>query len=145
MKTNTKTKETNQDRALWAACMGSMALASGWLKRAEAAVQRNETEAEFVALNPHSKPKARAAYRLAKANAADKSAAIRPANRIAGKCVIVFVRLFTAGTLKGMKVPDSIPHVDRWHAAQWLKGIRRNVRRGVLEYKLISAEGKAAL
>ncbi len=52
------------------------------------------------------------------------------------KITLVFVREFIRGTLKGILAPDKITFVDRWHCAQWIKGIRRNSRKGVLEYKL---------
>lgn len=52
------------------------------------------------------------------------------------KITLVFVRKFTNGILKGILAPDKINFVDRWHCAQWVKGIRRNTRKGVLDYKL---------
>ena len=56
--------------------------------------------------------------------------------------LLLFTRQHTAGLLAGIKTHDAIRHVDRWHAAQWVKGIRRNSRRGVLEYKLVVIEAR---
>lgn len=53
------------------------------------------------------------------------------------KITLGFVRKFTSGTLNGMIHPDKITFVDRWHCAQWIKGIRRNSRNGSIDYKLI--------
>lgn len=54
-----------------------------------------------------------------------------------GKPVVTaFTRVHTKGPLDGMRTYDSIRHVDRWHALQWLRGVRSNVRKGVLEYRL---------
>jgi hypothetical protein len=57
---------------------------------------------------------------------------------------IFFERLHTSGPLHGMKTYDFIRHVDRWHAAQWVKGVRRNSRRGALDYKNTMAFEKLA-
>lgn len=54
------------------------------------------------------------------------------------KVTIVFSRLFVRGILEGIQHWDKITFVDRWHAAQWVRGIRRNTRRGVLDYRLMS-------
>jgi hypothetical protein len=142
-----KRKEKNMNpvekanRALWAACMGNMSLAGNWLQQAEASVAQNQSEASFIAhAHPSNTAKARAAHRLAVLNSQEPR--LRVKNRIAGKCIIYFARRFTRGTLAGITCDDKIPHVDRWHAAQWLKGIRANVRRGVLEYKLTAAQSE---
>jgi len=42
--------------------------------------------------------------------------------------------------LEGMTTHDRIRHVDRWHAAQWVKGVRRNSRLGRLDYRLTAIE-----
>jgi len=54
--------------------------------------------------------------------------------------ILLFTRKHVSGLLKGIVTHDKIRHVDRWHAAQWVKGIRRNSRRGNLDYKLIAIE-----
>lgn len=131
------TQTDKANRALYTACMGNLSMAANWLKTANEHREIGRTEAQFI--ETHGKhgnaAKARAAYRLAVANAETVKA---PVNRIAGKCLVNFTREFTAGPLIGIKAPDKINHVDRWHAAQWLKGIRRNVRAGRLEYRLIA-------
>jgi hypothetical protein len=48
-----------------------------------------------------------------------------------------FVREFTRGFLTGIKHADEITMIDRWHAAQWLKGVRRNSRCGKLDYRVV--------
>ncbi len=55
---------------------------------------------------------------------------------------LLFTRIFTSGLLEGIKHHDRIRFVDRWHAAQWVRGIRRNTRRGVLDYKLTAVESR---
>ncbi len=44
------------------------------------------------------------------------------------------------GMLEGLFTHAIIRHVDRWHAAQWLKGIRRNTRLGRLEYAIVAVK-----
>lgn len=53
-----------------------------------------------------------------------------------GKVRVLFQRQFIKGPLEGITHTDGITHVDRWHAAQWLKGVRANTRRGTLEYRI---------
>lgn len=54
--------------------------------------------------------------------------------------ILLFSRKHVRGLLEGITTHDKIRHVDRWHAAQWVKGIRRNTRKGVLDYKLTAIE-----
>lgn len=54
--------------------------------------------------------------------------------------LLLFSRKHVRGLLEGITTHDRIRHVDRWHAAQWVKGVRRNTRRGRLDYKLTAIE-----
>jgi hypothetical protein len=56
------------------------------------------------------------------------------------RILTVFERKFTTGILAGLTHKDKIIHIDRWHAAHWIKGIRRNSNNGILEYKLSSVK-----
>jgi len=47
---------------------------------------------------------------------------------------LFFKRVHTKGILKGIQTRDQITHVDRKHAAHWVRGIRRNSRLGRLDY-----------
>jgi hypothetical protein len=48
----------------------------------------------------------------------------------------VWRKAFVPGAiLEGLKVWERLTFVDRWHAAQWLKGVRRNIRAGKLEWR----------
>jgi len=56
---------------------------------------------------------------------------------------LLFTRLFLPGTLlEGIKYHDRIRFVSRDRAAAWVRGIRRNTRRGVLDYKLVAIEAR---
>jgi len=51
---------------------------------------------------------------------------------------IHFVREFTSGALKGLTHKEWIQFVSRDRAAKWCRGIRRNARAGLLDYRLQS-------
>ena len=49
---------------------------------------------------------------------------------------MVWRKEFVSGAiLDGIKIWDRLEFVDRWHCAQWLKGVRRNIRQGSLEWR----------
>lgn len=53
-----------------------------------------------------------------------------------GRVGMVWRKSFVAGAiLEGLNVWERMEFIDRWHCAQWLKGVRRNIRRGVLEWR----------
>jgi hypothetical protein len=59
--------------------------------------------------------------------------------------LLLFTRTHVSGLLAGITTHDRIRHVDRWHAAQWVKGVRRNSKRGRLDYKLSAITAIEAL
>lgn len=53
---------------------------------------------------------------------------------------LAYNRVFVTGPLKGIVMRDTTRFVNRQRAAQWVRGIRRNSRLGLLDYKLLSIE-----
>lgn len=56
-------------------------------------------------------------------------------NRVPGRWAIVWQKQFRPGAiLEGLTITETLRFIDRWHAAQWLRGVRRNIRAGRLEW-----------
>lgn len=59
-----------------------------------------------------------------------------PPNRKPGRWGMVWRKEFLPGQLlEGINAWDRLEFVDRWHCAMWLRGVRRNIRRGTLEWR----------
>lgn len=57
-------------------------------------------------------------------------------NRIPGRWGMVWRKAFLPGAiLAGINLWERLEFVDRWHCAQWLRGVRRNIRAGKLEWR----------
>lgn len=49
---------------------------------------------------------------------------------------MVWRKEFLPGTIfEGVNYWDCLEFCDRWHCAMWLRGVRRNIRRGTLEWR----------
>lgn len=56
--------------------------------------------------------------------------------RIAGRCALIWRKEFLPGAIfEGINLWERLEFVDRWHCAQWIKGVRRNIRKGSLEWR----------
>jgi hypothetical protein len=59
-----------------------------------------------------------------------------PRNRKSGRVGLVWRKEFIPGAiLEGINVWERLEFIDRWHCASWLKGARRNIRKGTLEWR----------